>query len=178
MRTRVFVIQKPARVLLAQGDGLVQRVVRKRGQRHGVGCLVLRVQRIGLQHVVVAVHVPVFGDDNPFARAPRHGAPRIRRSTTGHVPLIHVFYPRHANQFFLFFFSIVSRFPQNVIPQFVPNQKKLNPILKCYLHDRDSFTRRRTTNRPEQCTPLHLPATNPPTAMKSSAVASIKWETT
>jgi hypothetical protein len=28
------------------------------------------------------------------------------------------------------------RFPQNVIPQFVPKQKKLNPILKCYLHDR------------------------------------------
>ena len=88
VRARVLVIQKPARVLLAQGDGLVQRVVRKRGQRHGVRRLVLRVQRIGLQHVVVAVHVPVFGDDNPFARAPRHGAPRIRRSTTGHIQIM------------------------------------------------------------------------------------------
>ena len=36
--------------------------------------------------------------------------------------------PNHKINFF--------RFPQNVIPQFVPKQKKLNPILKCYLHDR------------------------------------------
>ena len=44
--------------------------------------------------------------------------------------------------FFYFFFNCF-RFPQNVILQFVPNQKKLNPILKCYLHDRLFY---KTTN--------------------------------
>jgi hypothetical protein len=39
---------------------LVQRVVRKRGQRGRIDGLVFHVERVGLQHVFAAVQMPVL----------------------------------------------------------------------------------------------------------------------
>jgi len=60
VRTHVLVIQELARVLLAQRNCLIQRVVCKGGKRHRIRGLVFRVQRVGLEHVLTAVHVPIL----------------------------------------------------------------------------------------------------------------------
>lgn len=60
MGTGVFIIQELARILLTQSYALVQCVIRKRFQSDCIDGLVFIVERIGLQHVVVAVQVPVF----------------------------------------------------------------------------------------------------------------------
>jgi len=60
MGASVFIVQEFARILFAQADALVERVIRERRDGHGIDGLVFIVERIGLRHVVVAVQMPIF----------------------------------------------------------------------------------------------------------------------